>query len=506
MDTAEKLINEGNFTEALKITYQIRALGSTPLISYYASGLLINIGDCIGEKRFIEEGKALLEFHFKEIVTVEALSQSAHYNLANAYLFSSDLDYRSKLFLVGETALDVAKFHYREALKIGSNSLDLAQVLVNLANCLDNLGRVVEALDYYDQALKINPKFGMALGNKAKALWIYADLCGEHQGTMVLEAYSLLKKIKTGVTPEAKINFNRLQEFLKSVATNLPLDTPPILPGIKLKAKTKLEEYLIGFCLENRLYLNVCNFCQRCDAAIGDTVIIKQMHVSQASDKSYLVLSSYLNQIKQDYVTARALLVLSRYPKLNLDLFDKQVVLVDTQEKTVDNIYVQLVKTSFITLYNILDKLAFFVNDYLKLGINEDYVNFSNLWYEDPKKTAIRPAILTTMNLSLNALYDIHKDLDAGAYKQLKKTRNALTHRFVKIKSNSEVKSDTVISEENLVNQTILLATVVRNGIIYLLQFVNLEERKKSPTNKNTKHIIVHAIPDKSKRRKVKRK
>lgn len=181
LGTAEKLINEGNFTEALKITYQIRALGSTPLISYYASGLLINIGDCIGEKRLIEEGRALLELHFKKIATVEALSPSAHYNLANAYLFSSDLDSGSKLFLVGETVLDVAKFHYREALKIGnSNSLDLAQVLVNLANCLDTLGRVVEALDYYDQALKINPKFGMALGNKAKELWYYADLCGEH--------------------------------------------------------------------------------------------------------------------------------------------------------------------------------------------------------------------------------------------------------------------------------------------------------------------------------------
>lgn len=323
---------------------------------------------------------------------------------------------------------------------------------------------------------------------------------------MVLEAYSLLKRIKNGVTPEAKISFSHFQEFIKKVAHDLPLDNPPTLPGIKTKAKTKLEEYLNSFCLENRLYLNVCNFCQRCDAAVGDTIVIREMHVPQ-TDKSYLTLSSYLNQIKQDYITARALLVLSRYPKLNLDLFDKQVVLIDTLEDTVNNIYVQLVKTSFITFYNILDKLAFFINDYLKLSVNEDYINFSNVWFEDPTmKTTIRPAILITENPSLNAVYDIYKDLDKGAYKQLKKTRNALTHRFVKLKINPELQTDTIMSEENLVDQTILLARVVRNGIIYLLQFVRTEERKNRPKNTKNKQIIAHAIPDKSKNRKSKRK
>lgn len=42
-------------------------------------------------------------------------------------------------------------------------------------------------------------------------------------------------------------------------------------------------------------------------------------------DDLFLVLSSYLNQLKMDYVSARFLLVLSQYDDFDLDIITKHV-------------------------------------------------------------------------------------------------------------------------------------------------------------------------------------
>ena len=68
--------------------------------------------------------------------------------------------------------LQKAKTYFRDALgKDKTLGLDLKMKwLVNYGNCLDILGRGVEALYAYDEALKINRNFSMAIGNKAQAL------------------------------------------------------------------------------------------------------------------------------------------------------------------------------------------------------------------------------------------------------------------------------------------------------------------------------------------------
>ena len=40
------------------------------------------------------------------------------------------------------------------------------QILTNLGNTYDTIGRFVEAQEYWGRALAINPQFGMALGNR----------------------------------------------------------------------------------------------------------------------------------------------------------------------------------------------------------------------------------------------------------------------------------------------------------------------------------------------------
>jgi hypothetical protein len=192
---------------------------------------------------------------------------------------------------------------------------------------------------------------------------------------------------------------------------------------------------------------------------------------------AYLHLSGYLNQIKQDYITARFLLILSRYEKLDLSFVDKHVLIVDTLDSSIHNIRIQLVKTSFKVFYDILDKIAYFINDYLELGISEKEISFPQLWYT--KKKTICKKIEDTKNLSLNALFNIHKDFENGPYEKLKRTRHALTHRFVNIKASQTQQDEENMTEDELVNRTLELAKIVRGAIIYLLHFIYVEETRK---------------------------
>jgi tetratricopeptide (TPR) repeat protein len=48
------------------------------------------------------------------------------------------------------------------------------QILTNLANQLNTVGRFVEAIELWDRALALNPNFAMALGNRGAAFLHYA--------------------------------------------------------------------------------------------------------------------------------------------------------------------------------------------------------------------------------------------------------------------------------------------------------------------------------------------
>ncbi len=501
-DLASQKINESHFDEALALTRKIQGFGTHYLVSYIASGFLIDIGSAMQNVSIIEEGLQALQKNFEEICKQTELIPTANYNLANAYMtiFELEMAKNPRLVLFNKTKLDDARCYYKRAIDTQpKDKALLAQIFVNLGNCFDTLGRVVDALECYDQALMLKPDLGMASGNKGMALLNYAVLCGEHQGTFSLEAYTLLTDaLKQGVYPQAALSFEQSIKIIEKEFPKISSWNPSGYPGYKSKARSSFEKFLTEFCLQNKLYLNVCFFCQKCDAAIGDTAIIRAMIV-KAQDDAYLTLSSYLNQIKQDYVTARFLLILSRYEKLNLDFVDKRVTIIDTLDYSLHNIYIQLVKTAFKTFYDILDKIAFFINDYLKLGIPDREIDFTKVWYSDNKKT-IRTKIADTNNLSLNALFDIHRELDYGEKNELKRTRNALTHRFVNIRAVQESENDENMTESTLILRTIELAKIVRNSVMYLLHFVNLEETKKHMNVQGaTLPLMAHAVPDRLK-------
>ena len=55
----------------------------------------------------------------------------------------------------------------------------------------------------------------------------------------------------------------------------------------------------------------------------------------------------------------------------------------DTLDYPVYGIGIEKVKAAYRSIYSIFDKLAYFLNKYLKLGISDDVISFVNLWYKD---------------------------------------------------------------------------------------------------------------------------
>ena len=80
-------------------------------------------------------------------------------------------------------------------------------------------------------------------------------------------------------------------------------------------------------------------------------------------------LSSYLNQIKMDFVSARTLLILSEYEGFDLDSITQEVLLMNTDFPEENDIRIQLLKDSFKNFFNILDKIAVFIKSKLDNSI-----------------------------------------------------------------------------------------------------------------------------------------
>jgi tetratricopeptide (TPR) repeat protein len=138
--------------------------------------LMIDLGDWTGDEPLIARGtqlvqNALTAFH-------DARLRMMHlYNAGNGYSSLWKMR-RSATWSMGRLSEDYlqAKYLYRQAIDLLKKDTSLAsnelkqQLYVNYANTLDSHARIVEAIEYYDRAIALNPAMGEALGNKGMAL------------------------------------------------------------------------------------------------------------------------------------------------------------------------------------------------------------------------------------------------------------------------------------------------------------------------------------------------
>ena len=219
-----------------------------------------------------------------------------------------------------------------------------------------------------------------------------------------------------------------------------------------------------------------------------------------------------LNEIKQEYVSARFMLYQYLSNSGTQHFSDKGVVLSDNADYSNYSFHIELVKSGFRALYSILDKIAYTLNDYLGLGLKENNVSFNDIWYSDKKKRTIRPEILSFQsNYSLAGLLFIRNDIYGGgeSYLQdehterLKAIRNAMEHRSILIVDDGEY-DDTqfalIISREEFEETALNLIRVVRQAIFCFVNLVNHIEYDKKVSIKEAGQMVipqpVSTIPD----------
>lgn len=472
-------------------------------------GLMIDLGKNTHDKDLIYRGKNYVE----ELVSQNSedhILVAENYNLANGYLALWNLESRElfKRGEIGET-FSLAKKYYRTALDIAKqskNDIDpqlLVQIYTNLGNCLRDMGRFVEAVYYYDEALKINKFRGEAIGNKAITLRYLSSLAYGHSHLFLLESHRLLKESLIAPMPDdIRRAFQREYDKLTELIEKHGEITPETYKNSKVKSK--FHQFSRDYCVRNQLYLTPATFVgKRNDVVHGDPMFISTMIVPLKDDTTINRYITFLNQIKQDFVLARYFLIQSQYRSAVVDTIDQDVILYDPFDYSIHNAYIQLLKMSLKLTVDTFDKIAQFLREYCNVPTDpKTETNFRNIWIKEKGKIVLRPEFTQKQNKFLFALFDLSLDLQKGGYfEKIYDRRNTITHRFLVVHEMMTPYDQTIVSsrvgKNDLIEVTVTAMKMLRAAVMYLIVFVDTEERKKKDPNKKYLPLLSNRVLEK---------
>jgi tetratricopeptide (TPR) repeat protein len=178
------------------------------------------------------------------------------------------------------------------------------QILTNLGNIYDTIGRFVEAQEYWTRALTINPQFGMASGNRGLGLWHYASALydpGHATVFLKLALNDLNRSLETPTDdPTAKVIYKQKRDEILSWSPKVATE------------EFNLSDFSLGetddeigyrkWCLQNRLFLNPLNDLGAFPIAAADVFSLPDI-VYKIEEGPYY--HGFFDQLKQEYVSAR---------------------------------------------------------------------------------------------------------------------------------------------------------------------------------------------------------
>jgi hypothetical protein len=372
----------------------------------------------------------------------------------------------------------------------------ICQILSNLGISMAWMGRFAIAYEYWNSVNSITDRFGPAIGSLGDNM-IYQALNAlydeGHQKVFFVIGYkNLARAVKLPLEDDAKIHYQQKLESIESSnpqlkAVDLELDTS--------EYSSAQDAHYRKWCLSNCLFLNPLNDIGEYQIATCDPLSLPTMNVSVEEGGSY---HSFFNQIKQEYVSARFVFY-DNLKKSDKHFSDDHVMKYDLLDSTRLSLHTEMKKLSFRMAYSIFDKIAFFLNFYLKLKIPETKVNFKTLWFDKQQSVnGLRAEFSRRANLSFRALYWLGKDIHvhSEAYRDsldpttfdLARIRNFIEHKNFRIfndgfNSPPEILKDKTsysIDEKHFDEKTLKLLKLAREAIIYLCLGINREEKNRS--------------------------
>lgn len=375
------------------------------------------------------------------------------------------------------------------------------QILTNLGNQLDTLGRFVEARANWSAALAIDANFWMARANRGRALMHYAAALYDsgHREILAYFAHRDLVEATAKIATHPHLGDNRLSDlFLRSaeqIAHHYDIDAigKSHKPDGWNMGAEPIERAYRRWCLDNALFLNPLNDVQATSIAAHD--ILGLPNFITAIHEPPIVIGMF-NELKQGFASGRWMLwdgIRSDEPHFS----DREVLLYNTLDYPSYGLSVEKVKIAFRIAYSILDKIAYFLNHYLALGIPEKRVSFRTIWREKDNGP-VRDQFAKSENWPLRGLFWLSKDLfeedmrdsiepEARALADL---HNHLEHKYVKVhemwlppRSANDPFYDTLahsITRPDLEQRTLRLVQLVRSALIYLSLGMHREERDRA--------------------------
>lgn len=419
----------------------------------------------------------------------------------------------------------------RAAVHSGFVELDLmrrCQILTNRANQLNVMGRFIDAIEGWDAALRIIPKFAMAQANRGYGLKHYAGLLDDvrERAILLLHAHDgLLAAIASdavldAIYPDALAQ--RFAEDAKTYAAAGDLDRIRELQdvGVPPFGRSKAERKYRQWCLDRRLFLNPLNDLGPHPRAACDDLVLPP--ISERFDERSRAVTpppviGFFNQMKQEYVSARFML----YEGLcdtKLHFSDRGVLLFDTLDYPMHSLATERVRTAYRIAYSLLDKVAFLVDHYWKLGKIADRINFKNVWMVEGK-----PRLLDRFrdypNWPLRGLFWLSKELFDDQLKrttgpdarELHDIRNALEHKFLQVHEGwarpfmwtapSSEGLGFSIDSDLLEAKALRVMKIARSALIQLSLAIGVEERARTRPDTFIGSMPVFELDDRRKRR-----
>jgi tetratricopeptide (TPR) repeat protein len=411
----------------------------------------------------------------------------------------------------------------------GLDPVRRAQVHTNLGNALDFIGRFVEALECYEQAVRAYPVYGMARGNLGICLCHYGSMqphlphrAGLCTTTAFLSrarselAAALALSLEPNASPDFAGYLRRVEELLTGADSAEGLAPRGACPG----ASSRERRYR-RWCLARRLFLNPLNDLGPFPEAASDVLHLPGV-VAEPEQGRYVL--SLFNQIKQEYAAARFLLyegLTARAPHFA----DRDVTLADTLDSTAYSLSLQKTRLAFRAAYSVLDKLAFLLNTYLALGVRPERVNFRKLWHENEEtRRGLKQGLKGRENWPLRGLFWLSRDLcaegdDSQALdpdaQDLVRIRNHAEHRHLTVHEDTWLTPGNgrygespdglgfAIGRRDFESRALRALKLVRSALVYLIHAVLVEEQARAatrPGNEVVLPLVVNPIDDRVKR------
>lgn len=507
-----------NPEDIFKVLISIENIDNLPAEAAVAHiGKLIDLSWKLRRIDGLQKALRLSEELMKRQLTAEQYA-TLHYFMANAWADIKNLIRleNGQVWDWGQHEMEREIFHLRSALQSDGFPKLIkerqCQILTNLANILNTIGRFVEAIEYWNRALYILPSFSMAHGNRGYGLSYYARTLYDKSHSMVFikHAYDDINSALSGLLYEDARNcFTKTQSWIESLVSSDYLEKGIDMDSFSLGDSEQEIKYR-RWCLRKRLFVNPLNDLGPYPIAARDILTTPDI-VMQIGEGPYY--QGYFNQIKQEYVSARYLY----YEGINAKeahFSDKGVLLYNTLDYPSYSIAVEKVKVTFRICYSLFDKIAYFLNHYLNLAIPEKNVTFRTFWYSSQeRKKGLREEFQSSPNWPLRGLFWLSKDLfedrpdlkeiinpDA---KDLWEIRNHMEHKYLKLHemfcpspSNDEETFSSLadklaysISRREFEQKTFGLLKMTRAALIYLSLGIHCEEKRRAQKKDTANHI-----------------